>query len=107
MDKHVIVASVVQEEDATWSLVEICQTYRISEELLSEMLDHGLFPHQKKSIEQLSFDRSMLDRIQSARRLHSDLGVNAPGVVLALELLDELERLRSELGILRRHVDSL
>jgi hypothetical protein len=30
--------------------------------------------------------------------------VNIPGAVLALELLDELEQIRDELQILKRHV---
>jgi chaperone modulatory protein CbpM len=39
-----------------------------------------------------------LRRAQAAVRLQRDLGVNLAGVALALELMDELERLRSLFG---------
>jgi chaperone modulatory protein CbpM len=34
-------------------------------------------------------------RVQKAQRLHSDLGINLPGVALALQLLDRIETLEA------------
>ena len=72
--------------------------------MLMELLEHGLFSEVMQPAEQVRFNPEMLTRIQSARRLQDDLGVNLPGVVLVLELRDELEKLGQELHILRRHV---
>ena len=105
MVQRMIIASVLVDESVTMSSVDICQTYHISEAALLTMVEHGLFSNDEFSLEQLSFDRKMLERLETARRLQDDLGVNVPGVVLALELLDELERIRGELAILRRHVE--
>jgi chaperone modulatory protein CbpM len=40
-----------------------------------------------------------------ARRLQLDLGLNLSGVALALELLDEIEMLRSRVGMLEADHD--
>ena len=42
------------------------------------------------------FSGAQLRRARIALRLERDLGVNAAGVALALELLEELEQLRRE-----------
>jgi chaperone modulatory protein CbpM len=42
------------------------------------------------------FDGVAVVRVQRAVRLQRDLGINLPGVALALQLLDELERLRQQ-----------
>jgi chaperone modulatory protein CbpM len=39
-----------------------------------------------------------LRRIRCAERLEEDLGVNSAGAALVLDLLEELERLRTRLG---------
>jgi chaperone modulatory protein CbpM len=39
-----------------------------------------------------------LRRIRCAQRLEDDLGVNTAGVALVLDLLEELEELRTRLG---------
>jgi len=44
------------------------------------------------------FSGTALRRARTASRLQRDLQINLPGVALALELLDELERLRRALG---------
>jgi chaperone modulatory protein CbpM len=43
-----------------------------------------------------------LRRARTALRLQRDLEINLPGVALALELMEELERLRRELRMGRQ-----
>ena len=102
MDNKTILTGVLMDEHMTFSIVEVCQKCNISEEMLLEMLEHGLGRHLKT----LHVDEKTLGRIESASRIQHDLGVNVPGVVLVLELLDELEQLRNELNILQHHVRS-
>lgn len=104
MGDKTIVAGVLMDETITLSFVEVCQTCDISEEILLEMLEHGLFREQARPVRKTEFEANTLRRIQSACRLQADLGINVPGVVLVLELLDELEQARNELSILQRHV---
>ena len=50
------------------------------------------------------FDERTVGRIQAACRIQHDLDINVPGVVLVLELLDELDQLRNRLTMLEHHV---
>ncbi len=61
-----------------------------------------MLPEHHDDVERLSLDQKTLRRMESAFRLHRDLEINLPGVVLALDLLDELKQLRHELDILRK-----
>jgi chaperone modulatory protein CbpM len=103
MDEKTIISGVLMDENTTLSFVDICHQHHVPEELLRDLLEHGLFEVEGIS-NNLEFDMQMLQRIQSARRLQHDLGINLPGVVLVLELLDEMEQLRNELSILKHHV---
>ena len=93
------VTTLVVDEGKTYTFVEVSQQLNIPEDLLNEMQAYGLFEaiiqHNRALIDQLA-----LQKIESALRLHNDLGINLQGVVLALELLDEIEELRQRLAIL-------
>lgn len=94
---------VLMEETMTLSFTEVCCKYHISKELLIEMVEYGLFSTETTKTEQLQLNQKDLRKIESAFRLHRDLGINLPGVALALELLEKLEHLDNELNILRKH----
>lgn len=104
MADKTIVAGILMDETTTISYVEVCQRCNISEEELYEMLEHGLVSQQEMQLNKFHIDAKIVARIQSACRLQNDLGINLPGVVLALELLDELEQIKGELSILQRLV---
>ena len=105
MDDKTIVTGVLLDENTTISIVEVCRSCRISEDELLEMIEHGLFELKIGHPKDMGVDHNVFRRIQSARRMQHDLGINLPGVVLVLELLDELERVHNELNILQHHVD--
>ena len=94
---------VLIEEASSISFKEVCIKYNIPKELLTEMIEYGLFSHQSDKTEQTQLNPKDLRRLESAFRLHRDLGVNLLGVALALDLLDELEELHKELDILHKH----
>lgn len=96
MSKH-------QTYSMTW--VEICDYTHLPESVLKDLLDHGLFSETGMELKAMHFDLAMLSRIASASRLHHDLEINSPGIVLAMELLDKLKALEDELSILRRHLE--
>jgi len=104
MDRNTVITGVLLDENTTISFPQVCHTYHISEDVLIELLEHGLIKEITPPVKQVNFNPVMLNRIQSARRLQEDLGVNLQGVILALELRDELESVRRELEILRRHI---
>ncbi len=101
MDKEELIIGMLIEE-TSFSFKEVCLKYKIPKELLIEMMEYGLFPSDRNR-EQSQLRPKDLRRMESAFRLHRDLEVNLPGVALALDLLDEIEELRKELEILRKH----
>ena len=103
MSKDIFLTGVLIKETTTFSFREVCHKYNISQELLTDMIEQGLFPNQPTEPDQIALDQKALHRIEVAFRLHKDLGVNLSGVALALELLEEMEKMRNELDILRKH----
>lgn len=100
------ITAILVDETRTYSYLEVCEKFDMSETMLIEMIEHGLLNASALKLKDIIFDQKMIGRIQAARRLQQDLEVNLPGVVLALELLDELALMREELSILRRHFES-
>lgn len=103
MHKKNLLVGVLLEEEYTISYTEVCHKYHIPKELLIEMMEHGLFSNQSTQLEQLKLNQNELHRLESAFRLHHDLDINLPGVVLALDLLEKIDKLSNELDILRKH----
>jgi chaperone modulatory protein CbpM len=98
MQEKKIITAVLVDEYETYSIQMVCEQLNIPESLMIEMEEHGLFQYEGSQ----HITHQALKRIESACRIHQDLGVNLPGVVLALELLEELEELRHRLSILER-----
>jgi len=90
---------LVVDDQTNYTLIEVCQRLNIPEALLHEMSEHGLFEIHASKIE-----HAALSRIQAACRLHQDLDVNLPGVILALELHDQLEELKLRLAVLEKYL---
>lgn len=105
MDSYQIVTGVlIDDATDTVSLTQLCETYHIPERFLVQLMEQGVFDTTTAPVKAGHFNASMIKRICSAHRLQNDLGVNIEGVVLVLELLDQMEQLRQELSILKRHV---
>ncbi|KTD10867.1 putative chaperone-modulator protein CbpM [Legionella gratiana] len=104
MKQNNTIIGVLVEETATISFNEVCQKYQIPRELLLEMVEYGIFSSKTSKTEQLKLNQKDLRKIESAFRLHHDLGVNLPGVALVLELLEKIDQLTDELSVLRKHI---
>lgn len=92
------------DETVLISLHDLCNICGVDAELIAEMVEHGLLePRKGKSATDWQFTIVAIRRSRSALRLHNDLELNWTGAALALELLDEIERLRTQLSILQHH----
>ena len=98
----IIVADYSQQEPLT--LEDLCRICNISADFIQDLVDYDII-HGANEIEERLFDMQELQRIQTAIRLQRDLEVNLPGVALALELLEELEELRAQMDLIRKHYD--
>ncbi len=83
---------------------EFCQCAELPQALLLEIIDHGIVEPSGATQEQWLFDVSALAIVKHALRLHNELQIEWAGIALALQLLDELEQLRTENSQLRRRL---
>ncbi|MGD2074248.1 MAG: chaperone modulator CbpM [Gammaproteobacteria bacterium] len=91
---------ILLDETIEFSLNELCHVCRVHSEVIVELVEVGVVEPRGQEPAKWRFPGSALRRMQRAVRLQHDLGINAAGVALALDLLDEIERLRDHLGTL-------
>lgn len=86
---------VLEEEEIT--LADLTRTCRVRTEWVMELVDEGVIEPRQRTGPQWRFSATSIVRVEKARRLQSDLGVNLAGVALALQLLDRIEALEARL----------
>ncbi|WP_353761067.1 chaperone modulator CbpM [Paraburkholderia sp.] len=91
----VFVQGQIVEEEVEFTLVELCRASGASEEQLTLWIEEGAVEPQGATPGEWRFSGAALRRVRTARRLAQDLEINAPGIALALDLLDEIDALRA------------
>jgi len=92
-DDHGLSGTVL-DEALELTLSEICSVCGVHAELVIEMVEEGVIQPEGGVPEQWRFSGRTVIRAQKALRLARDLRVNWPGAALALDLIEELERMR-------------
>jgi chaperone modulatory protein CbpM len=88
---------LIVEEQVEFTLFELCRATDTSEEQLTLWIEQGAIePKHGDENEAPRFDGASLRRVRRARRLAHDLEINAAGIALVLDLLDEIEALRGQ-----------
>lgn len=87
----------VLEEDVELTLAELSSACRLPAERLLEMVEYGLIEPLGGQPGRWRFSGVSVRRVRCAQRLRQDLGVNLAGAALAVELLEEIDRLRARL----------
>lgn len=95
-----LLSGEIFEEEIELSLADLCRTCRLPAERVFELVDEGVIEPFGREPVQWRFRGTSVRRVRCAQRLEYDLGVNAAGAALALDLLEELERLRARLRVL-------
>lgn len=95
------------EANVVFTLRELCRSSGVDVELVVQMVEVGLLEPAGREREDWRFPSQSLARVQSTLRLRRDLDVNLSGAALALELLDELQRLRERVRVLERQIGNL
>jgi chaperone modulatory protein CbpM len=91
------IEGTIVENEVFMSIVEISQATRAPEELIMSWVTEGVLSPAGSSPQDWRFSGDSLKRAKTAAHLTHDLELNTPGVALALELLDEIHRLRNQL----------
>lgn len=84
----------------TVSLHELCVRSHTDVGFVEEMISYGVIEPHGTAQQEWRFSVDDLLRLQRARRLQRDLDLNAPGLALALDLLEEVNDLRREIAAL-------
>lgn len=94
----------VLDENVELSLTDLAQRGSVHIEIIVELVQEGVLEPQGHTPEQWRFSGPDLLRLHRALNLQRDLELNLPGIALALDLLDELDELRSRLNRLEKQL---
>jgi chaperone modulatory protein CbpM len=92
-----VLHGVVVEETVQFTLVDLCRACGADREHLVALIDEGVLQPSGATPQDWTFSGASLRRARSALRLAHDLELNAAGVALVMDLLDEIDALRARL----------
>ena len=87
----------ILEETEEVTLADLTRTCRVHAEWVMELIEEGVIEPLGPGGPQWRFSATSVVRVQKAQRLQRDLGVNLPGIALALQLLDRIDALEARL----------
>jgi chaperone modulatory protein CbpM len=91
----------VLEEATELSLADLCRVCELSAERVFQLVEEGLIEPRGRNPKQWRFHGRSIWRVRCVLRLERDLGVNLAGAALALDLLEEVQQLRTRLSRFR------
>lgn len=100
MINHSVIDGVIVEDNAEFSLGELSRLCAADAEWIIALVEEGILDPLDISSKQWHFSGACLQRIQVVQRLQRDLNVNLAGAALALQLLEEIDGLRTRLTAL-------
>ncbi len=92
-----ILSGYIIENETRLTMRQLCDACAVRAEYIIELVDEGFIEPSGIEKSHWCFSGVSIQRVQKARRLQQDLGVNPAGVALAIDLFDEIERLRARL----------
>ena len=87
----------VVENEIHMSIVELSHASRTPQEMIMSWVTEGVLSPSGSSPEDWRFGGDSLRRAKTAAHLTHDLELNISGVALALDLLDEIAKLRTHI----------
>ena len=94
-------SGAILEESALLSVRDLSRMCAVEERHIVEFVEEGVLEIAVIDAAEWRFTGATLRRARLALRLERDLELNLPGVALAVELMEELARLRRELDARR------
>jgi chaperone modulatory protein CbpM len=91
------------EQETELQLGELCRICGVSREVIIEWVQEGVV--EPRGEDPWRFPARHLGRIRRARRLQQDFELDSHALSVVLDLLEEVERLRNEVRVLRRLQD--
>jgi len=91
------IKGIIIESDSPLTLEELVNALQVEPDFIIELVEYQLIAPQGQSKQEWHFDSEALRKARLARNFYHDLEINMPGISLALELLDRIEKLENEL----------
>ena len=98
------IEGVVLDEGLTVTLTELIRICGSSGRMVQLMVTEGLLSPHGRGPDEWRFSGLEVRRARRALRLKRDLDLNLAGVALALDLLDEIESMRSRIRMLEQQL---
>ena len=92
-----VVDGVVVEEEIRFTLADLCRACRADSAQVIVLVEEGVLEPAGSGPEDWLFSGPSLRRARAALRLARDLELSVAGTALVLDLLDEIDTLRSRL----------
>jgi chaperone modulatory protein CbpM len=100
------IEGMVLDEHTVIGISELTRVCGISTDEVRIMVGEGMLHPLGAEPRQWRFSGVEVRRARRAMRLQHDLELNLAGTALALDLLDEIERMRERLACLEQYLDS-
>jgi chaperone modulatory protein CbpM len=100
MEKGMIETSLTVE----LTLEEVCEIADVPTEVLITIVEEGILEPTGTSPKEWYFDTYMLSIAKRASRLHRDFDIEWTGIPLYLDMIEELEKLRTENKTLKQRL---
>lgn len=90
-----ILSGRIVEDEKRLTLRQLCDVCGVRAEYVIELVDEGFIEPSGMEKSHWCFSGIAIKRVRKAKRLQRDLGINLAGAALAIELIDEIEKLRA------------
>lgn len=88
---------ILLDERYELTVAELCRACAGTDDWVVELVREGVLDPVDARAREWRFPGTSLRRARTAMRLQRDLGLNLAGIALALDMLDEIDNLRSRL----------
>jgi chaperone modulatory protein CbpM len=105
-ENNYVLTGIVLEEETDFTLGDLSRACSVHAEWIISLVDEGILEPCGEDIQKWRFSGENLKRARAVQRLQQDLGINLPGTALALELLEEIENLRTKLAASKTQLEN-
>ena len=96
-----IIEAVIVDDQLSITLVELSRACNVHAEWVLELVDEGIIEPLTQDNLHYHFPATCLKQALAVKHLQQDLGINLAGAAMALDLKQEIDRLRSHIEILK------
>jgi chaperone modulatory protein CbpM len=107
MSNQTVLTGIIIDESTVFTLGELSRACDKPAEWILALVEEGVIEPISKDESQWQFYGYCLRRVHIVQRLQSDLDLNLAGAALAVELLEEVETLRSRISVLEKYQQNL